>query len=200
MIDMLSQALTQLKWSTYARVLVELTLVKLCQPGQQAAAESASAQMSDPDEITALTARLHLLEEKLGQVLRGQVQIGQAASVEEPRAREPRRSPAAGGNNGSRTPMNKVREAARSINDTLTQQIRGQWSQILAEVKKVKIQHQAWLINGQPVAASNEAFIVVFTSPIHCDKTMEPELKGIVERVVHTLTGKQLQLLSILEE
>lgn len=197
-IEVLNSALTQLKWSTYARVLVELTLVKLCQPQQQTTA--VSAQVSGPEELSALTSRLHQLEEKLGQVLRGQVQIAQGAAAEEPRAREPRRSPAAAGNNGSRTPMTRVREAARSINEALTQQIRGQWSQILAEVKKVKIQYQAWLINGQPVAASNEAFIVVFTSPIHCDKTMEPELRSIVERVVQMATGKQLQLLSILEE
>lgn len=195
-IEALNQALTQLKWSTYARVLVELTLVKLCQLPEKEAAPA--VQATSGDEIAALTNRIRQLEEKLNQVLSGQVAVATAPSSEESRPREQRRAVPAGG--GSRTPMNKVREAARAVNEQLTQQIRGQWSQILAEVKKVKIQFQAWLINGQPVAASSDALVVVFTSPIHCDKTMEPELKGIVERVIQAATGRQLQLLSILEE
>jgi DNA polymerase-3 subunit gamma/tau len=195
-IEALNQALTQLKWSTYARVLVELTLVKLCQLPEKHAA--AAVQPSSGEDIAALTNRVRQLEQKLNQVLSGQVAVATAAGREENRPREQRRAASAAG--GFRTPTNKVREAARAVNESLTQQIRGQWSQILSEVKKVKIQFQAWLINGQPVAASNDALVVVFTSPIHRDKTMEPELKGIVERVIHAVSGKQLQLLSVMEE
>lgn len=66
--------------------------------------------------------------------------------------------------------------------------------------EKIKIQYQAWLVNGQPVAAGNDAVIVTFSSAIHCDKTMEPELKGVVERVMSTVLGRPLQLLSVMEE
>ncbi len=196
-IETCNQALTQLKWSTYSRVLVELTLVKLCQPTQM---KAPAAAVASDEELTALTNRIKQLEEKLSQLLQGQVALPAAAKNEEPRTREPRRMAAAASGGSSRTPMNKVREAAKFIDENLTRQIRGQWSQILTEVKKVKIQYQAWLVNGQPAAASPDAVIVTFSSPIHCDKTMEPELKGIVERVLQAVTGRPMQLLSVMEE
>ncbi|MFY0544694.1 DNA polymerase III subunit gamma/tau [Brevibacillus sp. H7] len=195
-IETISQALTQLKWSTYSRVLVELTLVKLCQPTRQT---SPTVEPSG-EELAALTNRIRQLEEKLNQILQGQTTLPTAAKSEEPRSREPRRIASAASGGSSRTPMNKVREAARSIDENLTRQLRGQWSQILTEVKKVKIQYQAWLVNGQPAAASRDAVIVTFSSPIHCEKTMEPELKGIVERVMQGVLGRPMQLLSVMEE
>jgi len=197
-IEVCNQALTQLKWSTYSRVLVELTLVKLCEPARHPEASASMSTASASEQVTALANRVRQLEEKLNQLLQGQTAL--PAKTEEPRSREPRRMPAASGGGSSRTPMNKVREAARSIDENLTRQLRGHWSQILSEVKKVKIQYQAWLVNGQPAAASPDAAIVTFSSPIHCDKTMEPELKGIVERVLHAVMGRPMQLLSVMEE
>ncbi|MGF9816877.1 DNA polymerase III subunit gamma/tau [Brevibacillus agri] len=199
-IETCNQALSQLKWSTYARVLVELTLVKLCQPNAQvAAATSGTAPAVSNEELTAMATRLSALEQRLNQVLQGQVSLPGQQKSEEPRKSEPRRVVAAAGG-GSRTPLNRVREVAKALDENLTRQVRGQWSQILTELKKIKIQYQAWLVNGQPVAAGNDAVIVTFSSAIHCDKTMEPELKGVVERVMSTVLGRPLQLLSVMEE
>ncbi|MDF2683432.1 MAG: dnaX [Brevibacillus sp.] len=198
-IETCNQALSQLKWSTYARVLVELTLVKMCQPvAQQAGSTAASAAPQvNSEELTGMANRIRVLEERLVMVMQGQVSLPTQKS-EEPRKAEPKRVAAAGG--GSRTSMNRVREVAKALDENLTRQVRGQWSQILTDLKKVKIQYQAWLVNGQPVAAGSDAVVVTFTSPIHCDKTMEPELKGVVERVMLSALGKPLQLLSIMEE
>ncbi|MGZ0051379.1 DNA polymerase III subunit gamma/tau [Brevibacillus gelatini] len=198
-IETCNQALSQLKWSTYARVLVELTLVKLCQPTAQTAAASGTAAAATNEELTAMATRLGVLEQRLNQVLQGQVSLPGQHKAEEPRKSEPRRVMAAAGG-GSRTPLNRVREVAKALDENLTRQVRGQWSQILADLKKIKIQYQAWLVNGQPVAAGNGAVVVTFSSAIHCDKTMEPELKGVVERVMSTVLGRPLQLLSVMEE
>lgn len=201
-IEVCNQALAQLKWSTYARVLVELTLVKLCQPAGSTTAEAAigasPGEAPGSAEVSSLSNRIRVLEERLAQILSGQAGIQSPAKTEEPRKAEPRRTVAS--TNGSRTPLNKVREVAKSLDHNLTRQVQGQWSQILSDLKKIKIQHQAWLVNGQPVAAGADAVVVVFKSPIHCDKTMEPELKGVVEHVMQTVIGRPLQLLSVMEE
>lgn len=201
-IEVCNQALTQLKWSTYARVLVELTLVKLCQPVASTTAETAvgasPGEAPGSAEVSSLSNRIRVLEERLAQILSGQAGIQSPAKAEEPRKAEPRRTVAS--TSGSRTPLNKVREVAKSLDHNLTRQVQGQWSQILSDLKKIKIQHQAWLVNGQPVAAGADAVVVVFKSPIHCDKTMEPELKGVVEHVMQTVLGRPLQLLSVMEE
>ncbi|MET3291267.1 UNVERIFIED_CONTAM: DNA polymerase-3 subunit gamma/tau [Brevibacillus sp. OAP136] len=203
-IESLSQALTQLKWSTYARVLVELTLVKLCQPTAKQATGSVQvsvqAEAASSDEVQILTRRVAMLEEKITQLLAGQV-VGAGAvpaAAEKAKTREPRRTASSIG--GARAPITKVRDAVRSIDEGLTQRVRGSWSQILNEIKKVKIQYQAWIVNGTPVAASQDALIVVFTSSIHCEKTMEAELRSVVERTVQLVCGKPLALLSIMEE
>ncbi|WP_400161780.1 DNA polymerase III subunit gamma/tau [Brevibacillus sp. TJ4] len=201
-IEICNQALAQLKWSTYARVLVELTLVKLCQSGEQTGAmtqgTASAPARQESAEPADLTNRLRFLEERLNQIMQGQVAVQAAPKAEEPRRTEPRRSVPAGG--GSRTPLNKVREVAKARDEALTRQVQGAWSQILADLKKIKIQYQAWLINGKPVAAGGEAVVVTFASPIHCDKTMEPELKGVIERVMQMVLGRPLQLLSVMEE
>lgn len=201
-IEVCNQALTQLKWSTYARVLVELTLVKLCQPAASTTAEAAvgasPGEAPGSADVSSLSNRIRVLEERLAQILSGQAGIQSPAKAEEPRKAEPRRTAAS--TSGSRTPLNKVREVAKSLDHNLTRQVQGQWSQILSDLKKIKIQHQAWLVNGQPVAAGADAVVVVFKSPIHCDKTMEPELKGVVEHVMQTVLGRPLQLLSVMEE
>ncbi|MGG1657860.1 DNA polymerase III subunit gamma/tau [Brevibacillus sp. NRS-1366] len=201
-IEICNQALAQLKWSTYARVLVELTLVKMCQPaaqvvGASVAAASEAAPMNS-EELSGMSNRIRVLEERLAQVLQGQIIVPGQQKAEEPRKAEPRRALAAAG--GSRTPLNRVRDVAKTLDENLTRQVRGQWSQILTDLKKVKIQYQAWLVNGQPVAAGSDAVVVTFTSPIHCDKTMEPELKSVVERVMSNALGRPLQLLSVMEE
>ncbi|MGG3883969.1 DNA polymerase III subunit gamma/tau [Brevibacillus panacihumi] len=201
-IEVCNQALTQLKWSTYARVLVELTLVKLCQPVASTTVEAAvgasPGEAPGSADVSSLSNRIRVLEERLAQILSGQAGIQSPAKAEEPRKAEPRRTAAS--TSGSRTPLNKVREVAKSLDHNLTRQVQGQWSQILSDLKKIKIQHQAWLVNGQPVAAGADAVVVVFKSPIHCDKTMEPELKGVVEHVMQTVLGRPLQLLSVMEE
>ncbi|WP_289139974.1 DNA polymerase III subunit gamma/tau [uncultured Brevibacillus sp.] len=200
-IEMCNAALAQLKWSTYARVLVELTLVKMCQPSatQGGGAVVENAAPMNNEELSGMSNRIRVLEERLAQVLQGQVMIPGQPNAEEPRKVEPRRIAAAAGG-GSRTPINRVREVAKTLDENLTRQVRGQWSQILTDLKKVKIQYQAWLVNGQPVAAGSDAVVVTFKSPIHCDKTMKPELRSVVERVMSNALGRPLQLLSVMEE
>lgn len=197
-IDTLNTALTQLKWSAHARVMVELTLVKLCQLPQKASAPAHSSV--NHEELGKLQGRIHSLEEKLQQLLQGQVALPKAGTggAEAPKAREPKRAATAAG--GSRVSLSKLKDVVRTYDEAMTQKVLGLWSQILSEVKKIKIQHQAWLVNGHPVAVGQSALVVAFKSPIHCEKTMEPELKSIVERVVQSATGKQLSLLSVMED
>ncbi|WP_139492626.1 DNA polymerase III subunit gamma/tau [Brevibacillus dissolubilis] len=204
-IEVLNQALTQLKWSTHSRVLVEMTLVRLCQPqGSAFGAASVSAQQVAPtaaEDVISLTNRVKQLEERLGQVLRGQVAIDTSAGGAQ--AAEPRREvrrPASAGHGGSKTPMNRVREIVRNADEGVTQRIRGTWSQILSEVKKMNYKYHAWMVSGMPAVASKEGVIVVFKGQVHCEKTMEPELRSMVESVLHRASSLPLQLYSITEE
>lgn len=201
MIESLNQSLAQLKWSTYPRILVELSLVKLCQYSQgrgTASTSTAATSAVASEEITTLMNRLRSLEEKVAQAT-ARNQLGSSGTGHE-EVKEPVRRPIASSSGGIRTPMNKVKEVARSLDEARTQRIKGLWGQILADVKKVRIQHYAWLVNGQPAGVNQDSVVVVFKSPIHCDKTMEPELKGIVEQAIQNACGVPLQLLSVMEE
>jgi len=201
-IEICNQALTQLKWSSYARVLVELTLVKLCHAGEGQLAQGAASAgpQADSRELADLSDRVRRLEERLQQILQGGHAGQQGRSrAEEPRRTESRRSHQAAPGM-TRMQLNKVRNVIQACEEALTRQIQGAWSQILAELKKVKIQYQAWLIAGQPVAAGDGAVVVTFSSSIHCERTMEPELKSAIERVMQMVLGRPIELLSVMED
>lgn len=201
-IESLNQSLAQLKWSTYPRILVELSLVKLCH--QMQGIDSSPKQSSPTNaavpqqELATLVNRIRALEERVAQAASRNQLAGPAQ--EEAAPQQARRPVVPAGSGSSRTPMNKVRDVIRTRDEARTQKIRSQWGQILTEVKKVRIQHYAWLVNGQPAGVNQDSVVVVFKSPIHCDKTMEPELKGIVEKALQDVSGAPLQLLSVMED
>ncbi|WP_126424646.1 DNA polymerase III subunit gamma/tau [Brevibacillus marinus] len=204
MIETLNQSLTQLKWSRYARVLAELSLVKLCQLAGASRPEQAGSALAEQapasaDELRGLVQRVRLLEEKLEEIGRKQPKAAADPSGGELRPSEPRRPPA--GTGGARdASLARLKRLASSPDAALTQRIHAAWAQILAEVKKIKIQYQAWLVGGQPVCVSQDTLIVAFKSAIHCEKTMEPELKSAAERVLQDVAGRPLKLLSVMEE
>ncbi|MBO8164836.1 MAG: DNA polymerase III subunit gamma/tau [Brevibacillus sp.] len=208
-IESLNQSLAQLKWASNVRVLAELGLVKLCQTAggsQPASAASAGTagqqeqiQSIQADELQKLINRVRQLEEKLERISKEQPTAAASSGFGEPRSREPRR-PHAGAGGPAHASLQKLRKLAAAPDQAMTQRIHSAWANILAEIKKIKIQYQAWLVGGQPEIVSHDTLIVSFKSAIHCEKTMEPELKNVVERVLHDLTGRPLQLLSVMEE
>lgn len=201
-IEAINQSLAQMKWSTNARVMVELCLVKLAYGtvGQQSQTapvqDHVSRSGTSQEEISALANRVKMLEERLAQLLQGQLTEPRELQPERPQ----RKATQSAVHRSSPVSLQKIREIVQNVDRKLTQQVLGSWGNILAELKKIKIQHHAWLVSGQPEVTDGQTLIVTFKSAIHCTKTMEAELKGIVERVLHGVLGHPLQLLSIMEE
>jgi DNA polymerase III subunit gamma/tau len=88
-----------------------------------------------------------------------------------------------------------LKEADEEKLQTVTQQ----WTQILNQVKKVKITTQAWLSDGEPVAVARDRIIVAFRNQIHRETVMKPVNKQIVDQVFTQVMGSHYQLVAILQ-
>lgn len=197
-IESLNEAMGRLKYSSHARVLAELTLVRLCHVnGSQLHLRPSANSAQAIDD--ALEQRLRMLEDRVARLMRGEMAgAPTAASVRE--EGKPRESIRTASVQNHRVSLQKLSQIARDADPALTQKVKGSWAQILETLRSIKVQYRAWLVSGQPEVVGRGTLVVTFKSPIHCDKTMEPELKGIVERVLADVTGAELQLLSVMEE
>ncbi len=73
------------------------------------------------------------------------------------------------------------------------------WQQILQCVKGYRIQTHAWLMNGEPVLATNQAVVVCFQSRIHRDAIMKPDERQAVEKAFQEITNLPLTILALLK-
>src|SRR5690606_16722641 len=69
----------------------------------------------------------------------------------------------------------------RDIDPMRTEEVRRHWPEVLARVKEQKITVHAWLIDGEPVAATEEAVIVAFKNSIHRETTEKESHKTLIE-------------------
>ncbi len=73
------------------------------------------------------------------------------------------------------------------------------WPRILQSVKVRRIQTHAWLTNGQPVLATQDAIVVCFQSRIHRDAIMKPDERQAVEAALLEVMNRPLAILALLQ-
>ena len=79
-------------------------------------------------------------------------------------------------------------------------QIADKWGQILAKVKEKKITIHAWLVDGEPVAATQDAVLVAFKNSIHRETTEKPANRALIEQVIREVTGLPLALKTVMKK
>jgi DNA polymerase-3 subunit gamma/tau len=71
---------------------------------------------------------------------------------------------------------------------------------VLSRVRDKKITVHAWLVDGEPVAVTEEAVLVAFKNEIHCKTTEKPANKQLIEEVISELLGRPLTLETIMQK
>lgn len=197
MIDQMTATAQEMKWHNQGRLLLEMLLVRLCK--------------TEPADVKDLVRRIEVLERKLAAgtfpapPAAGQPAVpgnANAEPVPAPGHKEPVEKPA------TRTPPPETRPAAasRSLNKLLEnpdrelfQRIAKGWNRILDEVKRRKITAQAWLLDGEPVAAAAGNVIVAFKNQIHRDTVMKPIHKSVIDEVLSEYLGEPAFLMAVLQ-
>ena len=184
----LNQTQQEMKWSNHPRVLLEVALVKLAQSSTNQ--ESALPYQDILQKMNPMEAELQQLKEKGIQV----DHTAQAAQTEKKQTRQSRSQ--------YKTPVGKVNEVLKNATRQNLETIKRSWAQVLDTLKQQnKASHAALLSNSEPVASSDQSFILKFKYEIHCKMASENNnnVRDNLENILYTLIGSKREMVAIPE-
>jgi len=71
---------------------------------------------------------------------------------------------------------------------------------VLKQVRQKRIFVHAWLVDGEVAAASSEAILLVFKTPIHRETTEKPANRQVIESVLRDVLGQPSTFLTLMQE
>ncbi|MGE1115615.1 DNA polymerase III subunit gamma/tau [Priestia megaterium] len=184
----LNQTQQEMKWSNHPRVLLEVALVKLAQ--SSTSQESALLYQDILQKMNQMEAELQQLKEKGIQV----DHTAQAVQTEKKQTRQSRSQ--------YKTPVGKVNEVLKNATRQNLETIKRSWAQVLDTLKQQnKASHAALLSNSEPVASSDQSFILKFKYEIHCKMASENNnnVRDNLENILYTLIGSKREMVAIPE-
>ncbi|MGV4968573.1 DNA polymerase III subunit gamma/tau [Priestia aryabhattai] len=185
----LNQTQQEMKWSNHPRVLLEVALVKLAQSSTKQ--ESSLPYQDILQKMNQMEAELQQLKEKGIQV---DHTAAQAAQTEKKQTRQSRSQ--------YKTPVGKVNEVLKNATRQNLETIKRSWAQVLDTLKQQnKASHAALLSNSEPVASSDQSFILKFKYEIHCKMASENNnnVRDNLENILYTLIGSKREMVAIPE-
>ncbi|GAB7388477.1 DNA polymerase III subunit gamma/tau [Bacillaceae bacterium] len=199
-IQVLNQAQGEMKWASHPRVLLEVALLKLCH-GEEREKEEGAVPVHAPSDrgdalsLASLLDRIQRLEEQVKR-LQEQPPAASTPSARQERKKEARQSVVPP---TFKVDAHQFHEILARASERALTTMRAKWPEILHAIKERKIQVHAWFIDGNPVAATEDAVVVAFKSPIHRETTEKPNHREIIEDVLRTVAGKPVRLLTLME-
>ncbi|WP_163651779.1 DNA polymerase III subunit gamma/tau [Listeria sp. PSOL-1] len=165
-VKVLNDTEGQMRFSNHPGVYVEVALVQLTQIGT----ESLPTQEGTSEDFTSLQNEMNELRSQFT-ALKKQVENG---AIETTKTSEPKptRSKKANMNNSKKfkAPIGKINHVLSTAKKQNLQLIRGAWSELLSML----LASQAALLNdAEPVAASDDTFVLKFKHEIHCQMAMD---------------------------
>ncbi|HWO95768.1 MAG TPA: DNA polymerase III subunit gamma/tau [Bacillus sp. (in: firmicutes)] len=185
-IRKLNHTQQEMKWTNHPRVLLEVALVKLCQ----------SPVIQQSGDLAPLMQKIAELEMQLQRIKESGLTIertgGEPAPSERKASRQARSS--------YKVPTGKIHEILKSATRKDLEVIKKAWPELLEMLKQQnKASHAALLSNSEPVASSENDFILKFKYEIHCKMAAENNnnVRDNLENILYTLIGKRLEMTAI---
>jgi DNA polymerase-3 subunit gamma/tau len=191
-IEKLNGFKKEMKWASHPRILLEMAFIRLCQE------ESPVEDKKQSHEIQVLTQRIQGLEKRLNEMLAsGGISQSQEKSPSPSLGRrEVRRS---GIQPTVKIPEARVRQVASQVIPAQTKKLISIWPEVLSSIREKSIQVHAWLMDGTPVALSEEGVIIAFKNAIHCETTARDLNRGVIEEVISGIIHRHVGILPIME-
>lgn len=187
LIEIMSKAQQEMRWTNHPRVFLEVAIVKLCQT------ESKQMQQSVSVEMGPLLARIEQLEKELNDLrVNGTEKMhepsGTASTAPAPRSSKKR----------FQAPVGKINEVLKHATKSDLTQLKTRWGEMLSKLMK---SHSALLNEAEPIAASPNTFIIKFKHEIHCQMAMDNQkFLDAVSATFQELIGKRLSFLGVPED
>ncbi|RJS60993.1 DNA polymerase III subunit gamma/tau [Bacillus sp. PK3_68] len=188
-IHILNETQQEMKFSNHARIYMEVALVKICQ-------RRSSGAVAEMPAVQELIGRIQSLEKEVQQLRSQPVQQVEQADTQSA-ARRPSRS-----SNGFKAPVAKIEKVLSEATKKDVQLIKSRWGEMLDILGQRQMRSQAALLNdAEPVAASQEAFVLKFKYEIHCQMAFENKrFIDSISSVLQELTGNIYQVVCVPEE
>jgi DNA polymerase III, subunit gamma and tau len=206
MIDTLNGYQSDMKHASQPQTLFEVALMKICTIGNEGGAASsgggvAPAPASQPvasAEVQRLRQQVEVLERKLEQLIQNGVAAGAGASADSGAVRQAANQSRRGGFGGSGGTISratvKLDPFVAAAGSPGTGQARMKWNEVLQRVKEARITVHAWLVDGEPVAATDGTILIAFKNTMHRETTERPAHREIIERVMQDVFGNPVKL------
>ncbi|TDQ38269.1 DNA polymerase III subunit gamma/tau [Aureibacillus halotolerans] len=195
-LKLLNESQQELKWSGNARVMLEVALLRL--PGsdenvmqEQATPVQASTSSSGSEE---LLKRIAALEQELSKLARQQPTgaVASDASPQQTARKRPR-------GQQIKVPVAEIHRMLSQAEKKELQTLKKAWPDVMEQIKNEKISAHATLISSEPVAASENTFLLAFKYDIHCQMVSDNkhQVCDIIEEVLAKTTGKPYRVLTV---
>jgi len=213
MIETLNRYQAELRFAFQPQLILEVAVLKLCTEAPQAAGAEIPAQWKQ--ELDQLRSAVHKLQQELMQLREVRVAPVSGGDAYSSAAAGMRPGGTSG---GAAAPGGKSRQAARTVTsprgirslaaleafrqqqDSATMgEVLNRWPSILQRVKERKITVHAWLIDGEPVAATRDAVLLAFKSAMHRETTEKPANRELIEQVIAEVLGRPLSIMTVMK-
>lgn len=189
-IDIVSKTQQEMRFSNHAKVYIESALLKMIHVDIPAG--QMQGQVGVNPELQQKVTHL----EQLVQQLQQQINSGQAVRQPAP-AGQPKRNTSKSSQT-VRVPAGRINEILKGATKQDIIGIKENWAAMLQMLQK---SHAALLNEAEPVAASNDAFVLKFKFDIHCYMASEnPSLKSGLTEALRTTTGNPYDVIYVPEE
>jgi DNA polymerase III subunit gamma/tau len=165
-IDILSKTQQEMRFSLHSKVYLETALLKMVQTGVSRVTVGTNAvpAVSGP-EIAALQQQLQDLQQLVMQMQKGNT-VQQSAPKEQPQRR------ARNLKNEFPVQVGRIQEIMKRATRDDLRHIQEVWPNAVAQLPKSQ---SALLVDAQPVASANDAFVLQFKEDIYCSIAAENE-------------------------
>lgn len=211
MIDTLNRYQVELKHASQPQTLFEVALMKLCtlsdvqaSSGEATAGSTAeAANGAQSAEVGRLRQQVEALERRLEQVLQnGMAAAAHSSSADSAAGNQAGRTSAVrssfGGSGGVVRSSVKLDPYLAAVGSPEFNQFRMKWNDVLQGVKEARITVHAWLKDGEPVAAVDDAILVAFKNTMHRETTEKPANREIIEKVMHDVLGGSFRIVTVM--
>lgn len=187
-IHLLNDSKQEMRWTTSKRIFVEVAFVKICHENNE------HDLGENAEQIEQMQAKIEQLD---SEITRLQEQLAGKESQAEPvrkerTSRQPRR--------GTRQSLTQVEHMLRSASKQQLSQLQRVWGEIMEMIRREKISAHAWLKDSQPVACTEDTFLLAFPYEMHSQMASKDQIRETVKQAVQAVYKKPMQYLTIVED
>lgn len=187
-IESLNKYLIEMKNTSHSLIILELALVRIT----KLFSNNTQSEHISNIEIEELKAKIKELENKFERLIDNKPQTNKSIKPEEKQTLSNK-------TNSNSQIIKQLKQFRADFSEENLQKLLKIWPKILQVVKQKKITVHAWLIDGEPVAITNETIILSFNNIMHRDTTDKLSNRQLIEEVVYELIGKKIQVINIMQ-